>query len=84
LDDVSLDIPEGTTTALIGPSGSGKSTLATLVARFADPEQGFVSIGGVDLQELSYERLYSTVSFVLQGRAVAAHVGTRQHRALPA
>ncbi|MCI1217910.1 ABC transporter ATP-binding protein [Bifidobacterium crudilactis] len=66
LDDVSLDIPEGTTTALIGPSGSGKSTLATLVARFADPEQGFVSIGGVDLRELSYERLYSTVSFVLQ------------------
>jgi ATP-binding cassette subfamily B protein len=66
LNDVSLDIPEGTTTALIGPSGSGKSTLATLVARFADPEQGRVTIGGVNVRDMSYNHLYPTVSFVLQ------------------
>lgn len=66
LDKVSLDIPEGTTTALIGPSGSGKSTLATLIARFADPEQGSVNIGGVNVRDMSYADLYSTVSFVLQ------------------
>ncbi|MGO1347159.1 MAG: ATP-binding cassette domain-containing protein, partial [Bifidobacterium psychraerophilum] len=66
LNDVSLSIPEGTTTALIGPSGSGKSTLATLVARFADPDEGTVRIGGVDVRDMSYDKLYSTVSFVLQ------------------
>ena len=66
LDDVSLTIPEGTVTALVGPSGSGKSTLATLVARFADPDRGSVRIGGVDVRDIAPEVLYRHVSFVLQ------------------
>lgn len=66
VDDVSLVLKEGTTTALIGPSGSGKSTLATLVARFDDPDAGSVSIGGVDLRSLPTAQLYRTVAFVLQ------------------
>ena len=53
-------------TALIGPSGSGKSTLATLVARFADPDQGSVRIGGVDVRAIAPDVLYRHVSFVLQ------------------
>ena len=66
LDDVSLTIPEGTVTALVGSSGSGKSTLATLVARFADPDRGSVRIGGVDVRDIAPGVLYRHVSFVLQ------------------
>lgn len=66
LKGVSLTLEPGTVTALLGPSGSGKSTLATLIARFDDPDSGSISIGGVDLREMSQETLFSTVSFVLQ------------------
>ena len=66
LDEVSLTVPEGTVTALVGPSGSGKSTLATLVARYADPDQGSVRIGGVDVRAIAPDVLYRHVSFVLQ------------------
>ena len=66
LQDVSLTVPQGTVTALIGPSGSGKSTLATLVARFADPDQGSVRIGGIDVRAIAPDVLYRHVSFVLQ------------------
>ena len=66
LDDVSLTIPEGSVTALVGSSGSGKSTLATLVARFADPDRGSVRIGGIDVRDIAPDVLYRHVSFVLQ------------------
>ena len=66
LDNVSLNVAAGTMTALIGPSGSGKSTLATLIARFDDPAEGTISIGGVDLRDITSEELYRTVGFVLQ------------------
>ncbi|OKL53650.1 iron ABC transporter ATP-binding protein [Bowdeniella nasicola] len=66
LDQVSVEIPQGAVTALVGPSGSGKSTLATLVARFADPDEGRISIGGVDLMDMDEQTLYDTVAFVLQ------------------
>lgn len=66
LDNVSLNVAAGTMTALIGPSGSGKSTLATLIARFDDPAEGSISIGGVDLRDITSEELYRTVGFVLQ------------------
>ncbi|MDD7542032.1 MAG: ABC transporter ATP-binding protein [Mobiluncus porci] len=66
LQNVSLRCPQGTTTALMGPSGAGKSTLAKLAARFLDPDEGSVTIGGVDLKDLSRKDLYSRVSFVLQ------------------
>jgi ABC-type multidrug transport system, ATPase and permease components len=66
VDDVSLTLPAGSVTALIGPSGSGKSTLATLLARFADPDEGAILIGGVDLRDLDAATLYRQVAFVLQ------------------
>lgn len=66
LDHVNLRVPEGSITALVGSSGSGKSTLATLVARFADPDQGRIRIGGVDLRDVDPNALYKHVSFVLQ------------------
>lgn len=66
LDGVSLALPEGTVTALIGASGSGKSTLATLVARFGDPTSGRILLGGVDLRDIPVDELYRHVAFVLQ------------------
>lgn len=66
LHDVSLTLEEKTVTALVGPSGSGKSTLAMLLARFDDPCQGSITIGGVDLRNMAQETLYRQVAFVLQ------------------
>lgn len=66
LKDVSLTLPEGTVTALVGPSGSGKSTLASLVARFQDPDAGHILLGGADLRDIPSEELYQRVGFVLQ------------------
>lgn len=66
LKGVSLRLEEGTVTALVGPSGSGKSTLATMLARFRDPDQGAIRIGGVDLRRMGERELYRRVAFVLQ------------------
>lgn len=66
LDGVSLTLQPNTVTALMGPSGSGKSTLATLLARFNDPQEGSITIGGVDLRNIPQEELYKHIAFVLQ------------------
>lgn len=66
IDDVSLDIPEKTTVALVGPSGSGKTTLCNLIARFWDIENGSISLDGHDVKEYSYDSLIRNFSFVFQ------------------
>ncbi len=66
IDDVSLTIPQRTTTAIVGPSGGGKSTLCNLIARFWDVDDGRVSLGGVDVKEYSMNSLMSNFSFVFQ------------------
>lgn len=52
LHDLSLEIPAGSTVALVGASGSGKSTIADLLARFHDPSAGAITIGGTDLRRI--------------------------------
>lgn len=66
LNDVSLSIRPGETTALVGPSGGGKTTLANIITRFFDPQKGRVLIGGVDIRDIPKEKLMDTVSFVFQ------------------
>ena len=66
IDDVTFDIPEGTTCALVGPSGSGKTTLVNLLARFWDVDEGCVRVGGVDVREGTAESLLSRISMVFQ------------------
>lgn len=66
LDNVSMEMKEGTLTAIVGPSGSGKSTLLRLIARFYDPQQGKVLFGGSDVSEMDPEKLMKKISMVFQ------------------
>jgi len=66
LEDVGFTVPAGTTTALVGETGSGKTTLGYLTARLYDPERGSVSIGGVDIRDLSFAALADLVGVVSQ------------------
>ena len=66
LQGVSLKMPEGSFTALVGPSGGGKSTVARLIARFWDVTGGSITIGGKNIKELSIRQLSEMVSFVTQ------------------
>jgi ATP-binding cassette subfamily B protein len=66
LSGVSFTAEQGQITALVGPSGSGKSTIAHLIPRFYDVQSGAVTIGGVDIREMSTEYLMGTAGFVFQ------------------
>ena len=63
---LSLNIPTGSSLALVGPSGSGKTTLARLLARFWDVGKGRILLGGVDIRELPPATLARHMSFVFQ------------------
>ena len=66
LNDINFIAKEGSITALVGPSGAGKSTVGQLLSRFWDVQEGSISIGGVDIRQLSTEKLMQMVSFVFQ------------------
>ncbi|MDN9010670.1 ABC transporter ATP-binding protein [Brevibacillus laterosporus] len=66
LREVSLRMQAGSFTALVGPSGSGKSTVLRLIARFYDPDQGTVTLGGEDIRRMNPEELLRKVSMVFQ------------------
>ena len=66
LMDVNLDVPAGSTLALVGPTGVGKTTLVSLIPRFYDVIEGKVSVDGVDVREIEMDLLHQSVSMVLQ------------------
>ena len=66
LRDVNLEVPAGSSIALVGETGAGKSTLAKLVARFYDPQEGSVSVDGHDLREVDSHCLRSQLGIVPQ------------------
>ncbi len=66
IHDITLDIPEGTTTAIVGPSGGGKTTLTNLLARFWDVDAGQITLGGRDVKDYSMDSLMENFSFVFQ------------------
>ena len=66
LHDISLDIPAGSTVALVGQSGSGKTTMADLLPRFYDVAQGAVTIDGVNIRQLRVHDLRSLMGNVNQ------------------
>lgn len=66
LKTINLTITENSLNAFVGSSGCGKSTLLKLLLRHADPQQGRITIGGVDIKQLSQAQLMSMISVVFQ------------------
>ncbi|MCR5624581.1 MAG: ABC transporter ATP-binding protein/permease [Lachnospiraceae bacterium] len=66
VDNVSAKIEQGQHVAFVGPSGSGKTTVCELMARFFDVSVGEITIGGVNIKNISDERLMELISFVFQ------------------
>ena len=66
IDNISLAIPEHTTTAIVGPSGGGKTTFCHLLARFWDVDKGNVTLDGKDVRDYSMDNLMKNYSFVFQ------------------
>ncbi len=66
INGITLDIPERTTTAIVGPSGGGKTTLCHLLSRFWDVNSGRVTLGGHDVREYDMDSLMRNFSFVFQ------------------
>jgi sulfate transport system ATP-binding protein len=77
LDDVSVEIPSGSLTALLGPSGSGKSTLLRVIAGLERPDAGTVEIDGRDATTLAPQR--RGVGFVFQHYAAFKHMTVREN-----
>src|SRR5207237_1902172 len=66
LHGIALDVPPGTTVALVGHTGAGKSTIAKLLARFYDPTAGRITIDGVDLRDVEQASLRRQLGVVPQ------------------
>ena len=66
INNLSVHIPEKTTTAIVGPSGGGKTTLCHLIARFWDVDKGEVKLGGKNVKDYSMDFLMKNFSFVFQ------------------
>src|SRR5919112_1770941 len=77
LDDVSLEIPDGSLTSLLGPSGSGKSTLLRIIAGLEQPDRGTVVIGGGDATRVPPQR--RGIGFVFQHYAAFKHMTVRDN-----
>ncbi len=72
LDGLDLDVQPGETVALVGPSGAGKSTVLQLLLRFHDPQQGRITLDGIDLRALDPQALRSTIALVPQDPMIFA------------
>lgn len=66
LENINLTIPPKSVIALVGESGSGKSTITKLVMRYADCQKGSISIGGINIQDISQSELMAAISVVFQ------------------
>jgi sulfate transport system ATP-binding protein len=77
LHGVSLEIPDGSLTALLGPSGSGKSTLLRVIAGLEQPDAGVVCIGGADVSALPPQK--RGIGFVFQHYAAFKHMTVRDN-----
>ncbi len=77
LDDVSLEVPDGSLTALLGPSGSGKSTLLRIIGGLEVPDSGSVRIDGEDVTRVPPQR--RGIGFVFQHYAAFRHMTVRDN-----
>ncbi|NWK77679.1 ABC transporter transmembrane domain-containing protein [Aquitalea sp. LB_tupeE] len=70
LSHIDLELAPGEHVALVGPSGAGKSTLFQLLLRFYDPQQGQISLGGIDIRQLALADLRQHIGVVLQDSVI--------------
>ena len=77
LDDVSLEVPEGSLMALLGPSGSGKSTLLRIIAGLEIPDAGTITIDGTDVSHVIPQK--RGIGFVFQHYAAFTHMSVREN-----
>jgi sulfate transport system ATP-binding protein len=77
LDDVSLQVPEGSLTALLGPSGSGKSTLLRIIAGLEMPDSGTIHIADQDVSHVRPQK--RGIGFVFQHYAAFTHMSVRDN-----
>ena len=77
LEDVTLEVPEGSLTALLGPSGSGKSTLLRIMAGLETPDSGVIKIAGNDVTHARPQE--RGIGFVFQHYAAFAHMTVRDN-----
>ena len=77
VDDVNVDIPEGSLTAILGPSGSGKSTLLKLIAGLEVPDEGRVIIEGDDVTDV--DPRYRDIGFCFQHYAPFRHMNVSKN-----
>ncbi len=66
LRDIDFEVKGGSVVAIVGPTGAGKTTLVNLLSRFYDPQEGNISIDGVDLRDASLSSIRTQVGFVFQ------------------
>jgi osmoprotectant transport system ATP-binding protein len=74
VDDLSLQIPEGTTIALIGPSGCGKTTTMRMINRLVDPTMGRILVGGEDVTQMNPILLRRRIGYVIQQVGLFPHM----------
>jgi sulfate transport system ATP-binding protein len=77
LENVSLEVPEGSLTALLGPSGSGKSTLLRIIAGLETPDSGAILIDGNDVSSVRPQK--RGIGFVFQHYAAFTHMTVREN-----
>jgi len=70
LDHLTIAVPHGKTVAIVGPSGAGKSTIINLIPRFYDVQSGRISVGGVDVRDLTLSSLRNHIGLVSQETAL--------------
>src|SRR3954452_14711849 len=76
--DLSLELPEGTLTALVGPSGCGKTTTLRMINRLEEPTSGTIELFGTDTREMPLHELRRGMGYVIQ------HAGLFPHRTIAA
>src|SRR6202789_4704530 len=79
VDDLSLNVPEGLTVALIGPSGCGKTTTMRMINRLVDPTMGRILVGGEDVTQMNPILLRRRIGYVIQQVGLFPHMTIGQN-----